>query len=220
MALKVPERYIPMLNAVRNLSESAASELVRALEAATLTSSHDEMTEQIADKVPSIPKEELRNIVNVIYSLYHVREFSELNRNSFLDELIDSLREHADPKISAEELPAIRKRFKGLLSIKSLEGLSKAVALQREGERLYGEAKIISDIRPVFGDDVEARPVAAVITHTLKIEYHENDGHKNFFIALDEYDLDDLEQIIKRAKAKAKTLTGVLADSEIPRLGI
>jgi len=178
------------------------------------------MASAIAESVPSIPIEDLAKILDLLYSLYHVRELSELNRNSFLRELVESVRENADPKISDEELPIIRQRFKDLLSLQAMESISKAIGLQREEERIYCEAKIISDIRPVFGEDIKVKPVAATITHTLKISYHEDGDHKVFYIVLDEVDLDELEQIVKRAKTKAETLTKVLSDSKIPRLGI
>lgn len=220
MALYVPNRYIPILNLVRNLSQPATTELLRALESAKIAASADELASNISESVPSIAQEELAKILDLVYALYHVREFSELNRNSFLKELVESVRENADPEISDEELPTVRQRFKDLLSLKTLEFISKAIGLQREQQRIYCEAKIMSDIRSVFGEDVKLKPVAAIITHSLEISYHENGDHKEFYVALDEQDLDALEKVIKRAKTKAQTLTQVLSDSEIPRLGI
>jgi hypothetical protein len=220
MALKVPSHFIPMLNSIRKLSESSAKELLKALESTSIESSSEEMCEHIAAKVPSIPKEELAEITDVLYAMYHVREFSDLSRNGFLKELVDSVREHADPSIADEELPLIRQRFKDLLSIGTLETISKAVGLQRENQRIYCEAKIISDIRPIFGDDVKQKPVAATLEHSLQLHYHEDGDHKQFYVVLDEVDLENLEQAVQRAKTKADTLTKVLSDSGIPRLGI
>lgn len=220
MPIQIPSRYIPTLNLVRNLHASAVSELVSALESSTISSYPEEMTDRIASSVPNIQREQLEKIVELLYTLYHVREASEVNRNTFLRELVESIREQATPKISEEELSRIQKRFKHLLSIKTLESISKAIGLQRDEERLYCSAKILSDIRPVFGEDVKSRPVAATITHSLKISYHENGDHKNFYVVLDEFDLDALEKIIKRAKLKADTLSAVLSDSGIPRLGM
>ena len=220
MALEVPNHYIPMLNSIRTLSVPAAEELVGVLSSAKITASSGEMRDRIAAQVSLIPKDELGKITDVLYAMYHVREFSELNRNSFLKELVDSVREHADPPISDEELPTIRQRFKELLNIPTLETISKAITLQREGERIFCDVRIISDIRPIFGDDVKSRPVAATIGHALRIDYHEGLEHKEFFVSLDEYDLNELEEVVKRAKEKADTLTKLLSDSGIPRLGI
>jgi hypothetical protein len=98
--------------------------------------------------------------------------------------------------------------------------MSKAIRLQRDCERLYCGARIISDIRPVFGDSVEELPVSAVITHTLKLGYDEMREHKEFFIVLDEADLDALQDVLERAKVKGDTLTEVLNSAKIPRLEI
>lgn len=220
MALQVPSRYIPMLNSIRTLSGPAAEELVKALSSAKITASSDELRDRIAPQVSLIPKDELGKITDVLYAMYHVREFSDLNRNSFLKELIESVREHADPPVGDEELPTIRQRFKELLNIATLETISKAITLQREDERIFCDARIISDIRPVFGEDVKSAPVAATIGHALRIAYHEGLEHKEFFVSLDEYDLNELEDVVKRAKKKSDTLTKFLSDSGIPRLGI
>src|ERR1700733_3576645 len=100
MALDIPNRYVPILDEVRNLPESAVAELLRALESSSITATPQDLVEHIAKAVPSIPKEELSRVVDLLYSLYHVREFSEVNKNAFLKELIEGLREHPKLKIS------------------------------------------------------------------------------------------------------------------------
>jgi len=85
---------------------------------------------------------------------------------------------------------------------------------------LYCDAKILSDIRPVFGDDLSEGPISAVITHTLKLAYHEGGEHKEFFIVMDQQDLITLFEVIDRAHEKEQALTGLLQKSGIPRLGI
>jgi hypothetical protein len=220
MPLDIPKRYIPVLNDIRSLPDAAVTELLQALESSSITTTPDDLAAHIVESVPSIPKEKLERIVDTLYSLYHVREFSEFNRASFLTELVEGLRRNEKLEISDAELPSLQERFKKLLSIKTLESISKAIGLQRDGERLYCESKIISDIRPVFGEDVKSRPVAAAVTHTLKISYHEDGDHKQFFVILDDVDLDELQEIVERAKTKAGTLSDFLAESKLARLGI
>jgi hypothetical protein len=222
MALIIPKEYISVLNKIRNLPDSAVDELVQALTSSPIASNAKELTARIAERVQSIQMDDLGTIVDGIYVLYHVREFSELNRNSFLKELFASVQRNARPPLTESEAPSIQGRFKRLLNIKTLNSISKAIALQRDGERLYCDATIISDMRPVFGPDVESKPVAAVIRHTLNLSYHEAGtiGHKEFFIVLDEQDLEALQKIIGRAQRKSETLEHVLSDSGIPRLGV
>ena len=220
MALRVPKSYISSLQLVRSLSQSDADRLLKALDSAHIASSSQEMADNIAPSVKGIPKENLDKIVDLLYALYHVREFSELNRADFLKELVDSVRDHADPHVAKDELPVIKERFKNLLRVKSLESISKALVLQRQHERVFCQAKLISDIRPVFGDNVKSTPAAATISHVLHIRYHENGDHREFYLMLDRFDLDKLEEVIKRAKQKDATLDKALSDAKIPRLGM
>jgi hypothetical protein len=220
MALPIPKRHLEGLNLLIGLPDSDASSLLKALESAKITSGSEEMASRIAEKVRSIPVESLRKITALLYGLYHVREFSALNPNDFLRELMDAVKEHSDRKISNDEFPAIRQWLRSFMRIKTLENLSKAVVLQQRYERVFCEAKITSDMRPVFGDDIESTPVGAVISHILKISYHEEGKHRQFYVALDQFDLGELEKAVKRAKAKNDTLENVLDKSDIPRLGI
>lgn len=104
------------------------------------------------------------------------------------------------------------------MSIEALRTVAKAARLQRDGERLYCTAKILSDIRPVFGKDPTQAPVGAVLTHTLRIGYHEGKEHKEFHIVLDSNDLDALGKAVQRAKAKDKTLREFLKTANLRNL--
>jgi hypothetical protein len=219
MALPIPKRYVQEINKIRNLSDSAVDELVNALANSKVTARAEEMATHIAGQVPSIPLEELNGIVDVIYSLYHVREYSEFGRPIFLRELVEGIREQSSPPIKKHELPRIHKRFNRLLSIDTLDSISKAITLQRDGERLYCNAKIVSDIRPIFGADVRTPPVAAAIVHTLKLGYHERGEHKEFFLLLDEPDLARLQKLIKSRGFVLGSFNHFLRGSNLPRLG-
>jgi hypothetical protein len=195
--------------------------LIEALGAARISAQPNETAAQIADSVPTIPIADLDLIVRTVYSLYYAREFSDVARSRFLDELVDALLEIQDiGKVTSGNVAAIRERFKRILSVGSLGLLSKASRLQREGERLYCEAMILSDIRPIFGDDIAAGPTSAVLTHTLKLSYHGGEGHRDFFVVLDGEDLTALGEVVDRAKAKDESLRGVLRRTDIQDLGI
>lgn len=221
MPLSIPREYLPAIGKILEFSDASTEELIKALSSATICAEATDMAKQIAGLTPSIPTEDLADIVDALYSLYHVREFSEATPSRFLSDLIDTLRKNPDLGLKkTEDVANARARFKQLLNIGTLNTLSKAIRLQRDGERLYCDAKILSDIRPVFGTDVSKGPTSAVITHTLELGYHEGDDHKEFFIVLDEQDLLQLLEVVDRAFKKAETLTELLNKSGLPRLGI
>jgi chemotaxis protein CheY-P-specific phosphatase CheC len=220
MALQIPKEYLPAIGKILKLSDAAVEELINAMSSATITAEAAGMAEKITESVPSIPYEDLVDIVQILYSLYHVREFSEVRPARFVRDLVETLLLNPDFGISKSDASPTGKRFQRLLNVKTLNTLSKAIRLQRDAEHIYCEAKIISDIRPVFGDNVKQRPLSAVITHTLKLGYDQLGEHKEFFIVLDEEDLGALQSVVERAKAKGQTLTEILNAARIPRLGI
>jgi hypothetical protein len=65
----------------------------------------------------------------------------------------------------------------------------------------------------------DEEPYGAVIVHLLKLSYHEDGDHKEFFVALDDADLKHLKEVIERAERKAKTLRGKLKAGATMYLG-
>lgn len=226
MALKIPAEEIPAIVKMCNLPESAIDELVAALSSSTVVPDSEEMAAQVASSVPSIPIQDLTTILDTLYSLYHIREMSEVSPQRFLHDLVHGIRSARSKELEAAiktlgGTRPIRDRFQKLLTIDALSAVSKAVALQRSGEHLFCEAKILSDIRPVFPvGDAPVRPTGAVVTHTLKLSYHEEGEHKTFFLIFDSDDLEQLRKTIKRAQDKDKILRSLLKDAKLSELGI
>jgi hypothetical protein len=218
MALPIPQRYVLRVNLVRKLSDDAFEGLVSALSTATIRSTSEAMAAEIG-AVAGIDKDDLEDIVDLVYAIYHVREFSELSHREFFREFLDGIKKQSDPPVSEDELKNLGARVRSLLQIENLQNLGKAINLQREGERLYCGSRIISDLRPVFGEEVKDEPEAVVLMHTLKLSYHENGEHRSFFLILDEADLSNLRSVIERAQTKSETLNAFITP-KIPRLGV
>ncbi|MFN0165783.1 MAG: hypothetical protein ACKV22_05065 [Bryobacteraceae bacterium] len=223
MPLLIPRPYASPVAKIVKLSDEAVEELIRALAAAPISRDARDATASIAQAVPSIPLEDLGSIVDALYALYRVMEFSDSQMPVFLSDLVEGIRRISPSDIAGAKLDdfgGLRQRFERLLSIGRLKALSKAFRLQREGERLYCGAKILSDIRPVFEGDGSTRPDHAVITHTLKIEYHEGEEHREFLVVLDNEDLVALRGVIERATLKDATLRKLLKESNLQDLGL
>jgi hypothetical protein len=222
MPLQIPDEQIPKIGKIRNLSDAQVEDLIEALKSAPIEPIPDAMAKRIAKHIRSIPKKDLVGIVEVIYELYFVREFANVSQSRFLGDLIESVREskHPDLALSANEETKFKNKIERLLNIEAINAVSKSVRLQRDGERLYCTSKILSDIRPVFKDDATARPIGAVITHSIKLAYHEGGQVKEFFVVLDSEDLGALGEVLDRAIAKDKTLRELLKATNILELGL
>lgn len=78
--------------------------------------------------------------------------------------------------------------------------------VMREHEHVLCEPRVLTDLRPVFGKNEE--PAAGVIVHTMKIKYHEGayGPLKEFFVALNSEDIEELRDILDRATRKEESL--------------
>jgi hypothetical protein len=218
MPLEIPKEDTGSIATIRALSAATLERFISALADAPPASNPQEMVAYIAARVPAIPAERLSLMVGTLYTLYQIRELSGVRHPQFLEDLMDGIRRSPDQKIAIKDLPKLKSMLEKILSIGTLNTVAKAARLQRDSERIYCNAKILSDIRPVFGDDPAVRPLGAVLTHTLKVGYHEGSDHREFHVALDSDDLVALSEVVRRARAKDKTLRELLKGVDLPGL--
>jgi hypothetical protein len=120
--------------------------------------------------------------------------------------------------LSEEGEAHLRDALVKLLSTKQLDVAAKAVGVLNDNQRSFIVARVLSDIRPVFQDDVVKGPAAAVLVHSLKVEFLESGRPKEFFVTLDGQDLRSLLKIVQRALEKDHQLQKLLAKLNIPYL--
>jgi hypothetical protein len=220
MALKIPKEETASIAKLKRMSGASMEKLVAALKSAPPIPDPHGMAEWLAKEVSVLSNARLAELLAMLYTLYEIREFSGVPHSRFLEDLMEGIRQIPELKLAPKGLIKFQTIFEELMNIDSLSMVAKAKRLLRDGERLYCTAKILSDIRPVFGSDPAVRPIGAVLTHTLKLSYHEGSGHshREFHIILDSSDLEALEEIINRAKIKDQTLRQLLKSAELTNL--
>jgi hypothetical protein len=220
MALEIPKDDAGAIAVMRALPSAALEKFISALKDAPPISSPREMAEHISKLVPSLAVEQLTTVLNTLYTLYHIRELSGVESEMFLNDLMRAIKDSPEMRDVAKgkDLSRLRTLLERLLGIEALSVVSKAARLLRDGERLYCGAKVLSDIRPVFGSDPAIKPLGAVLTHTLKVGYHEGSDHREFHVVLDSNDLASLEEAVQRARAKDATLRSVLKSTGLTNL--
>jgi hypothetical protein len=222
MPLNIPRRESAGIASIIKISDTLVDHLIKALSAAPSIVDTDKMAQHISAYISSIPLEQLTSIIDTLYSIYHLREFSGVSSSRFLDDLIEGISSSSYAELSAKDIDSIllRQKFEKLLGIDTLRIISKASRLRSEGERIYCNSRILSDIRPVFGEDPSTKPVGAVITHTLKITHHVGKDLEDFHVVLDSYELEELRDIITRACTKDETLRGLMKEANLTDLGV
>jgi hypothetical protein len=220
--LTIPERFRPGLFRLVRLSDSELGQLITALEKAPTSAKVADIEASIAGHVHGVDPDGLREIVSTLFSLYVVRAQADLKVKRFAADVINALRDigQDQPVNSAAEEAKARATLEKVLQIDPLNRISKAIGLQAEHALTFCDAKVLTDLRPVFPSDPSERPVGAVVTHTLKLEYHDGGDHKQLFVALDSDDIETLAEALKRASTKAATLKKFFADIGIPDLTI
>lgn len=219
--LTIPERYRRGLLKLLSLADPDLDQLVEALQSAPISANLEEIREAVARHVSVITPQDLGEIVKALFSLYVVRAQSEVSLNRFAADIMEALQEiDLPPNIRSEDDVAAKTRraLQRVLEIEPLNLVSKAIGLQGEHARTFCDARVLTDLRPVFSSDPAASPVGMVITHTLKVEYHEGGDHREFFIALDADDIKTLSEVLARAGAKAASLDGLLVGCGIRNL--
>lgn len=120
-----------------------------------------------------------------------------------------------DHKFDPESSSVLEKRLSSILkSSDSLVIVAKALNVMTEHDRIFLNARIISDIRPIFTTSLDA-PKAAVIIHNLVVTNAQNNEQMETFFALDDSDLKQLKRIIERAEEKSNALKSMLRKSNI-----
>lgn len=112
-------------------------------------------------------------------------------------------------------------KFRKLLMVamslnETVGAAAKAGPVLTEHERIFEDARILTDIRPIFHPDVSEKPNAAVLVHMLRITSRDILGNRRAqYVALDSNDVRFMKQIMDRAIKKEETLKGAMKSSGV-----
>lgn len=171
----------------------------------------------VATQVDAVAAEELKPVVQMIVDLEMTRAEELIAPQEFAEAIVEVCRRDADLKdVLAGRGEAAWESITSILgdmfsNPETLGIVSKGSDIVYQNERNYYRARILTDLRPVFGDSPDAPPKAFVAQHTLKIGYSIRGDFRNFFIALDSSDLDKLKEVVDRALKKDRSLREFMA---------
>ena len=86
-----------------------------------------------------------------------------------------------------------------------VNSFAKASVIRTDYERVFQSSRILTDVRPIF-HDTDSLPAIIAISHNLKLTYIRSSNKEDFFVALDDADLEMLVETLSRAQAKSKIL--------------
>lgn len=224
--IRIPEEYERGFFEIRELEEEQASELLAALESEPPTLNRVDSHARVASKVgDAVPRGELDRIMEVLSSLYGLRDSMAVRELSDFAEIVCDAMDASDTEElwfeDGEDRELFKDRLIRLLSVDSLDIAARATDLLYEHEHtIHGPARVLSDIRPIFGPDPEDPPKGAVVVHTLKFNYHEGRRVQEFFLALDASQVDELIGVLERARSKDGSLKRMIAAADVPSIDV
>ena len=207
--LTIPERYRSGIKVLRSFSEEDVARLATALQTARVKK---DLVSVVTTQFPSLRSSE---IVEALFSLYQVKARDDISVETFVNDLADAMEDSGRPDLElGNERESFLKKMQVLLSVSGITILAKAQALQRDHEHIFHDAKILTDLRPVFRSS-EEEPQDMIVEYTLKIVYHDGPIHKELYMALDAKDIADLRSTLDRAERKALSLKALLQSKGI-----
>jgi hypothetical protein len=211
--IAVPENLRPAIQLVLELDQKSANRVLEALKTVTPSLDVDGLASQLKDLLRGVIDEDKTEwLTSGLLAITSGPLAIEVNKSEFAEALAAS----PDLNVPESRRASARDRFLSFMDIDSVLVTARALDVLSEQPARFVSARILSDLRPVFGSNIDARPSAAVIVHNLRITYNTARRQEQFFVALDAEDLDSLDGAITRARRKAKSMSSMLRSLDVP----
>jgi len=109
-----------------------------------------------------------------------------------------------------EKWGEVEPKFHKLLCSNAFRIVATTIDLSYEYANLYRNARILTDIRPLFTEDANEIE-GAVVSFTLRLRFESVEGSRELNIAMDEGDIEDLSvqcgRALKKSQTARKTMT-------------
>jgi len=206
----IPLPFVRSFLALEKLDDDTAHTLFERIAAADPFQPVGTLQAIFRDVFPSDQQTEAQRLVPALLSLR-----GQL-RTTPAAQIAETVSNSVDLELGNEAREHLRDRLLPMLASAALSTTANALELLTQHDRNYQTSRVVTDIRPVFADDVNDRPEGAVIVDTLQLHTWDRAGRAEMLaVAMDEVDLRELRDVIDRALAKASTLRGFLAEQEI-----
>jgi hypothetical protein len=208
--IPVPPPLREPIAELAGLSVDKAEALAASLAAAEPFRSGAELSTIVRDSLGTDDGSQAEGIVQALLSL--ATSFRDIDRA----ELAAAVSRSQDLTLEEPARARLRETLETLLVIPAIQSVARAIDLLTLHERNYRTSRVITDIRPVFGPNVEEPPPGAVIVQTLQLHTWDRAGQEEtLYIAMDSADLQELHKVIERALTKTEALKSRLEETRM-----
>jgi hypothetical protein len=198
--VSVPERAFESLRRLAALDEDSQSSLAHALLGVESFTSSSAFVAFLREQLPDIwTSEDLAKLASELLSMSMLLEAHEQTVESAAEAIAraDGL------ELLGEQQDALRVVLELFLSTRAVTNLASAASVYAEHDRLFVDAKLYVDARPVFSLG-ERDHVGAVLSTILRLNYFSNGSMKEFELALESDNVATLLKALERAQKESQ----------------
>ena len=215
--LNIPAQFRSSLQALADLPDEVADQLTEAFKNASAKIDPSRFADEIFRRTSNshLTNETISELIEALFALSSLRYAQGLKVEELIADVTKGIL--SDGGATKESQQLFRSRLTILLSSEALILSSRGTTLQRDHQRTLMECLVLTDMRPIFSESGE-EVKAGMIIHTLKLVYFEGPDLKEFFVALDDADVEKLKAGAMRAQTKSKALRAMLSENQIEDL--
>ncbi|WP_420625415.1 hypothetical protein [Candidatus Poriferisodalis sp.] len=213
MTQQMPESFVPVLAHLHETPKENFETLYAAVDVLGEPSGIADFAER-AGQLAGMSADAAQALLSMLLSTVARAEVGDFD----LGELVDDMAASEALGLGDDDQQRLALRVKRLVDHRSTQILHKSLALMREHHSVFLDARIVTDIRPVFGGEVSEGLDAVVLTHSLKVDYVQEGRRSSFHVALDQSDLQVMKSVVERAIDKAGSLRQTLESAGISNL--
>jgi hypothetical protein len=218
--LRVPNQHHKLLAQFVKLTSTERDALLGALKSEEITVSLDALADRVAI-ASGLDPDKTAQILELLVNLAGARESLGLSAEEFVAEFRHAIEVLDKSDLVPQDWATFESDIVSLLSSDGSFALTaKATVIMREYPHVYYDGRVLTDLRPVFGGNVEESPAALVAVHTLKIMYIKDAEPLSFFAALDRADVLGLIDVLQRALKKEDALRHLTDEKQVKLLEV
>ncbi len=215
---QVPEQYINGLEKLATLDDKVIKNILQSVETSKPTFDLQEVA-SYTENQHGIDTNEVAEILRFVFSLYSYIRDEDISSDTIVNDICDNLKEDSQAKLSIEHISKLKARLLNFLSLSSFfEVIYQAATLLPEHENILAEARLLTDVRPVFNLKTTSEISGALISHVLRLKYENINGSQEVFLSLSSSNIEQLIEELQESLTKESTLQKTFDKIDVPCL--
>jgi hypothetical protein len=216
MKVEIPETVLSWFRQLGELDDRLFEAVLNGLKNSPIAEDFASASRQLRQKVPAMQGGFVDECLSALIMGGSIANHLRLDAFAFGRMLAERVTlAQGSGSISDTSMRAAERFGSLLASSGAINLIVKAYDIASEVPRRIFRSRILTDARPVFGDDASGRPSAVVIMHTLALSFYEGNELRQFHINCDATSLGELQDATHRAIEKQRTLEEVFRDSSL-----